>query len=174
MKPLLSVCLLAGALLLSQVQGQTTDPYTEGCPLIERSNLTELIAMSYKTVGNPTPPVVNLDVFNIVCLSASRNRDMWRGVSVVAKYSCVPETQCGSGPVTMQFDFSCLEFGGVGQWQLNVLGVNLSSSLRTTPVDPDPLMTQQRRDCSICATANVTASTVVSQSVDAVTHCVGK
>ena len=174
MKLVLSLPVLAELVLLAQSQA----PDANGCPIVEASDLagpSGLIAESYQSGDGTSSFDVVLEGFNVVCLSAARNKGMWRGVSVVSRYSCNPDTICGSGTMTMQFDFSCVRSNeGNNKWQLEVYSV-VGSTLRSTPLQP-VLTTPLRTNCSICASQEVVEAVGVRDelAVDNVTHCVGK
>ena len=129
-------------------------------------SMTGLIADSYVTGDNPTPPNVQVTAFSIVCQSASKNANMWRAVSVVVEYTC--DVGCEDTTVLSQFDLTCIG----GQWRLNVLGFTSSGALRTTPANAS-LVTPRRTDCSICFSPELGAHVGLISSVDPVTHCAG-
>ena len=153
-----------------------------GCPLIQASDLgntnefedSGLIASSYSSGGDrPTVPFVQLYEYEIVCLSAARQRDLWQTTSVVAAYS-VCDTPLPSEPECfeenrMQFDVYC----SGGRWTLDDFG----AQARTTPANGSATL---RTDCFACLSPELQAilhglNVSEARNVESalVTHCAG-
>ena len=96
--------------------------------------------------GNPSPVSVQVHDSSIVCLRNGRTRDTYRGVSVVASYTCIggSRSECTGNPILSQFEFECVTGP---TWAASVGGS--ASNIITTPPDGS-LSTILRTDCGVC------------------------
>ena len=115
----------------------TTDVLTQG----------GLIGAALAAVSGD-PSLVNVQVHNsnIVCLRSGRTRDTYRGVSVVASYTCIGgfHSQCTGNPILSQFEFEC----GTGPTWTAIVGGSASNVITTPP--SGSLSTILRTDCGLC------------------------
>ena len=125
------------------------------CPLFNVSELGTtdmptqggLIGAAFGAVsGDPSPVSVQVHDSNIVCLTSSRTRDTYSGVSVVVDYTCTggSRSECTGNPTRSQFEFEC----ATGPtWTTTVDGS--ASEIITTPPN-GTLSTTLRTDCGVC------------------------
>ena len=124
------------------------------CPPFNENNLgnkdalstTGLVGRALQAVsGDPSPVNVQVHTSRIVCLTAGRTRDTYRGVSVVVNYTCTgAPSECTGNPILSQFEFECV---AGPTWTASVDGS--ATNIITTPPSGN-FSTTLRRDCGVC------------------------
>ena len=142
----------------------------DDCTLPDVSTLRSLIANTFVSADSPTVPTIQI-IGNVtyVCQMSGMFRDMYRGISLLARYECTGSPLCPSDVVEKsQFDFSC---GSGGMWISQVLG---SSEFVFTENPVANLTTPLRTDCSLCVNPAQLRAVASPLVWDAINHCVGK
>ena len=124
------------------------------CPPFNESDLGNtdarsragLVVGAFQAVsGDPSLVNVQVHTSRIVCLVSGRNRDTYRGVSVVVNYTCTgAHSNCNGNPILSQFEFECV--AGT-TWSPIVSGS--AANIITTPPSGN-FSTTLRRDCGVC------------------------
>ena len=134
-------------LLQSSDLGNTTSPSTNG-----------LIAVSLMALEEEDgTPSVHLMDHQIVCLALGSGKDLYRMVSVIARFTSSGEDALVS---TMQFHFECDN----GTWSNNVSG-DYENAVSNSSTLEGNLTTALRRDCRLCT------DSILSSPEE---HCVGR
>ena len=159
---LLMVAAALVSLLVASVSCQ--DPLD--CAFPTNSDIESIIDGSIQNSDSPAEPTITLmGDFRVVCQAFSRQKDRYRAISVLVQYTCDGSSNCPSGTVTEQFEAVCIN----NNWSNQVSG----SSVFTRTMSPSATFsTQQREDCSFCASPEKANDAGVT--TDAVTHCVGE
>ena len=158
--PLLVVALVS--LLVASVSCQELD-----CAFPTNSDIESIIGDALQNADTPVEPTITLiGDFHTVCLAFSRQKDRYRGISVLVQYTCEDNSNCPSGTVTEQFEAECNDNN---EWTHRVLGD--TENIRTmSPTATNS--TERREDCSFCASPEKVMGFGVT--TDTETHCIGE
>lgn len=130
----------------------TCGQITNSCPMIAPQTLSTVVAMAR---GEP----VNVEAFQVVCLSSGLLRDTYSSASVLVTYTC---SQC-MGTLVEQFTFYC---NGSAQWSWD-------GEFDIIRMDPSvDLSTVVEKRCSLCIDPGNFDGSL--QPYDNVTHCISK
>ncbi len=155
-----------------------------GCTIDQLEDITELttLVQNVFTGGDQsTPPNIDINAQQIVCLAAAVDRDRYRYASVVIDYFCngglsaisplqVPGNVCNAN-FTSQFDFECNQADQ--QWiSPTTLSMFVGGVSFFNPSDAS-LSTSLRVDCSFCVDPDPSVAENLLLTVDNITHCAG-
>ena len=152
----LTVLIVAAVALISSCQE---------CLFPTHGDLENVIEAIIATGENPAAPTVTVLGFQEVCLAFGVERDRYRGVSVVVRYTCTGTAKCPQGTVEEQIESGCVN----GAWSNIVEGSTDNTRSENNEAN---FSTTTREDCSFCVSAELAPS--YSLITDNVTHCVGE
>ena len=138
------------------------------CDYPTENIIRDVISQVFVTGEGAVTPTITLDRHRIVCLAYSRQRDRYRGFSVIVEYTCEVNVRCPEGMVVEQFEAEC----DGNTWGTNVLGV--TGTPRTSPATGD-FSTGFREDCSFCASQQTaSAAGGAPDPASDGSHCIGE
>ena len=135
------------------------------CLFPNHGDLENVIEAIIATGENPAAPTVTVLGFNEVCLAFGVERDRYRGVSVVVRYTCTGTAKCPQDTAEEQIESGCVN----GAWSNIVEGSTDNTHSENNEAN---FSTATREDCSFCVSAEL--APLYSLITDNITHCVGE
>lgn len=157
---------LCGLVLFSLVRFAAAQ---SNCALPSNEDIETAIGDTLKRGDSPTRPDIDLAQVHYVCQSSGMFRDTYRGVSLLATYTCSGSALCRGGVgEPSQFDFQC---NVAGDWSPVVLATADFSFIE----NPDAnFSTPTDTKCGLCVNPELLTSSGIALQSDPLTHCVGK
>lgn len=139
----------------------------QDCIVPTSEQLKAVLELIISSEGLTETPAINVTDFHVVCLAASKQRDHYRGLSVIVKYTCSGNSDCPVGNAEEQIESECSS----GQWSIaNSIQSGRINESRSQSSLAD-FSTAVRENCALCLSPELAVR--VSLNTDSITHCVG-